>query len=171
MLGGNVTLIGMPGVGKSTVGVVLAKMMCRSFVDGDLLIQAREHRSLSKIIAERGNEGFLKIENATLAELKIYNAVIATGGSAVFGREAMANLKKISTVVYLRMPIEELEKRLGSLRRRGVVMEEGQTLRDIFEIRAPLYEKYADIVVDVTGDGNIQSTADRIIDLLDGRIK
>lgn len=166
MLEKNIALIGMPGVGKSTVGVVLAKMMCRSFIDCDLLIQSREHRSLSKIIAEKGNEGFLKLENTVISEMKVYNSVIATGGSAVFGREAMNNLKRISTVVYLRMPCEDLEKRLGSLRRRGVVMEEGQTLRDIYDVRIPLYEKYADITIDVTRSGDIQQTAERIIELL-----
>lgn len=162
----NIVLVGMPGVGKSTVGVVLAKMMCRTFVDGDLVIQSKAHLPLHKIIAQRGNEGFLKLENSTLAELRVHNAVIATGGSAIFGKEAMNNLKKNGIVVYLRMPCEDLEKRLGSLRRRGVVMEEGQTLRDVFEIRTPLYEKYADFTVDVTNDGDIQSTAEKIISIL-----
>lgn len=162
----NVTLIGMPGAGKSTVGVVLAKMMCMTFIDGDLLIQNKEGKRLSKIIDEIGNEAFLKLENNTLASLKVNNSIIATGGSAIFGKEAMENLKKISTVVYLNVPYESLEKRLKSLKNRGVIFEEGQTLKDIYDIRTPLYEKYADVIIDSDNDSDIQQTAIKIVELL-----
>ncbi len=163
--GSNITLIGMPGSGKSTVGVVLAKLQCMTFIDGDLVIQNKEGKRLHKIIEEIGNENFLKLENATLASLCVNNSVIATGGSAVFGREAMENLKRISTVVYLKVPYDVLEKRLKSLKRRGVIFEEGQTLRDIYDIRCPLYEKYADIVIETDNETDVQETAVKIADI------
>lgn len=163
----NVTLIGMPGSGKSTIGVVLAKLLCMTFIDGDLLIQNREGKRLHKIIEEVGNEGFLKLENSVLASLKVNNSVIATGGSAVFGKEAMENLKKISTVVYLDVPYEILEKRLHNLKRRGVILEEGQTLKDIYDIRTPLYQKYADITISSSDDTDIQDIALQIIELIE----
>ena len=163
----NVTLIGMPGSGKSTIGVVLAKLLCMTFIDGDLLIQNREGKRLHKIIEEVGNEGFLKLENSVLASLKVNNSVIATGGSAVFGKEAMENLKKISTVVYLDVPYEILEKRLHNLKRRGVILEEGQTLKDIYDIRTPLYQKYADITISSSNDTDIQDIALQIIELIE----
>lgn len=155
----------MPGSGKSTVGVVLAKLGCMTFIDGDLLIQNKEGKRLHKIIDEIGNEGFLKLENATLASLCVNNSVIATGGSAVFGKEAMENLKKISTVVYIKVPYETLEKRLNSLKRRGVIFEEGQTLRDIYDIRCPLYEMYADVTIETDNESDVQETALKIAEL------
>lgn len=160
----NITFIGMPGAGKSTVGVVVAKMLCMTFIDADLLIQNREDKRLSKIIEEIGNEAFLKLENNTLASLKVHNSVISTGGSAIFGKEAMEHLKKTSTVVYIKVSYETLEKRLGSLKRRGVVFEEGQTLRDIYDIRTPLYEKYADIVIESDNGGDVQDVALKIVE-------
>ena len=164
----NITLIGMPGSGKSTVGVVLAKLLCKTFIDGDILIQNKEGKRLNKIIDEIGNERFLKLENSVLASLNVYNSIIATGGSAVFGAEAMNHLKKTSTVVYLKVPYESLEKRLKSLKHRGVIFEEGQTLRDIFEIRTPLYEKYADIIIESDNENDVQETAMKIVEQLDG---
>lgn len=152
----------MPGAGKSTVGIVVAKLLCMTFIDGDILIQNREGKRLNRIIDELGNEGFLKLENRVLSELNVHNCVIATGGSAVFGAEAMGNLKKNSTVVYIKVPLCELEQRLKSLKRRGVVFEEGQTLSDIYDIRCPLYEKYADIIVESTNDIDVSETAMKI---------
>ena len=163
----NITLVGMPGSGKSTVGVVLAKLLCKTFIDGDILIQNKEGKRLSKIIDEIGNERFLKLENQVLSSLNVHNSVIATGGSAVFGAEAMNHLKKTSTVVYLKVPYESLEKRLKSLKHRGVVFDEGQTLRDIFEVRTPLYEKYADIIIESDNDNDVQETATKILECLD----
>ncbi len=165
----NITLIGMPGAGKSTVGIVLAKLLCKTFVDADLVIQHNEGKRLHKIIEEIGNNRFLKLENDTLANLKVHNSIISTGGSAIFGKEAMAHLKKTSTVVYLRVPYEVIEKRLGSLKRRGVVFEDGQTLRDIYDVRCPLYEKYADIVIDCNNDTDIQETAIKIAEIFEDR--
>lgn len=144
----NIVLIGMPGVGKSTAGVVLAKVLGYKFIDADLLIQQEEGRLLKDIIKEEGRAGFLEIENRVNAAIEAERAVIATGGSVVYGAEAMAHLKAIGTVVYLKLSYEILEKRLHNIRGRGVVLKEGQTLRDLYLERVPLYEKYADITVD-----------------------
>lgn len=144
----NITLIGMPGVGKSTVGVVLAKVLGYRFMDSDLEIQEQTGKLLYELIDEYGDEGFLEIENRVNAGLQVKHSVIATGGSAVYGKEAMEHLREISTVVYLRIPYESLKKRLGDLQKRGVVLKPGQTLYDLMEIRSPLYEKYAHIIVD-----------------------
>lgn len=157
----------MPGSGKSTVGVVLSKLLCKTFIDTDLLIQNREGKRLHKIIEEIGNAKFLKLENETLARLRVHNSVISTGGSAVFGKEAMENLKKDSTVIYLKVPYEVIEGRLNSLKNRGVVFEEGQTLRDIYDIRTPLYEKYADVVIEGNDDSDVQETAIKIAKLFE----
>ncbi len=147
----NVVLIGMPGVGKSTLGVVLAKELGFEFVDADLLIQKRENRLLKEIIAEDGVDGFLKIENDVNASINTDKTVIATGGSVIYGAEAMEHLKEIGTVVYLKLDYETLDSRLGSLKGRGVVLKDGQTLKSLYEERIPLYEKYADVIVDEQG--------------------
>ncbi len=147
----NVILIGMPGVGKSTVGVVLAKKLGYSFTDSDLVIQQETGKLLHQLIEEKGEAGFLKLENEINASLSMDHHVIATGGSAVYGKEAMTHLGKTGCMVYLKLPYEELQERLGDLRERGVVLKEGFTLYDLFEERSPLYEKYADITVDCSG--------------------
>ena len=147
----NVTLIGMPGSGKSTVGVVLAKVLGYHFVDSDLVIQEQTGKLLHELITEYGDEGFLEIENKVNAGLQVERSVIATGGSVVYCRQAMSHLKEIGTVVYLKVSLSTLEKRLGNLKRRGVILKKGQTLKDLYEERVPLYEKYADVVVDEKG--------------------
>ncbi|MDC7279825.1 shikimate kinase [Butyrivibrio fibrisolvens] len=147
----NIVLIGMPGVGKSTLGVVLAKKLGYEFVDADLLIQKREKRLLKEIIAEEGVDGFLKIENDVNAGIQTDKTVIATGGSVIYGAEAMEHLKEIGTVVYLKLDYETLDSRLGSLKGRGVVLKDGQNLKSLYEERVPLYEKYADVIVDEHG--------------------
>ncbi|MCI8431019.1 MAG: shikimate kinase [Lachnospiraceae bacterium] len=144
----NITLVGMPGAGKSTVGVVLAKVLGYRFVDSDLEIQEQTGKLLHELISELGDEGFLQLENQINAELQVTNSVIATGGSAIYGKEAMEHLQEISTVVYLRLSCESLEERLGDLHERGVVLKPGQTLKDLMDIRGPLYEKYADLTVE-----------------------
>lgn len=144
----NVILIGMPGVGKSTAGVILAKVLGYRFIDADLLIQQEENRLLHEIIRQEGPEGFLAIENRVNAGIQAQKSVIATGGSVVYGKEAMEHLKSIGTVVYLKLSYEILEKRLHNIRGRGVVLKRGQTLRDLYEERVLLYEKYADLVVE-----------------------
>ena len=147
----NITLIGMPGAGKSTIGVVLAKVLGYQFLDSDLLIQKQEKRRLSEIIEEEGYIGFQEVENRVNASIEAENTVIATGGSVVYCEEAMEHLKSIGTVVYLKLSLNALSKRLGNLKGRGVLLREGQTLTDLYEERTPLYEKYADIVIDEEG--------------------
>ena len=147
----NIILIGMPGVGKSTLGVVLAKVLGFQFIDADLLIQEQERKKLHQIIKEVGINRFMEIENQVNASIEAERSVIATGGSVVYCRQAMSHLKEIGTVVYLKVSLSTLEKRLGNLKRRGVILKKGQTLKDLYEERVPLYEKYADVVVDEKG--------------------
>lgn len=144
----NIVLIGMPGVGKSTVGVILAKVLGYEFIDSDLVIQKQTGKLLKDIIAEKGPEGFIEVENEINSKLEAENSIIATGGSIVYGVEAMAHLKEIGTVIYLKQSLKELEGRLGNIKNRGVVLKEGQTLATLYEERIVLYEKYADITVD-----------------------
>lgn len=147
----NIILIGMPGAGKSTVGVVLAKRLGYTFVDSDLVIQERHGKLLHELISAHGIEGFWKIENDVNASLQCEKAVIATGGSAIYGTEAMEHLRSIGTVFYLQLPFEEIEERLGDLNARGVTLQPGQTLRDLYAERVPLYEKYAHRTIDCSG--------------------
>lgn len=159
----NIVLIGMPGVGKSTVGVILAKVLGYQFLDADLLIQQQEGKLLKDIIKEVGTEGFIEVENRVNAGIRCSKTIIATGGSVVYGKEAMAHLKEIGTVVYLEVPYSTIEKRLSDIRGRGVVLKNGQTLYDIYMERTPLYEKYADLCVCEEGLG-IEETVDLLID-------
>lgn len=147
----NIILIGMPGSGKSTVGVVLAKKLGYQFIDSDLVIQEKCRKLLHQLIEERGEAGFVVLENEVNASILADGAVIATGGSAVYGKEAMAHFKEMGQIVYLELAFEELQERLGDLHERGVVLKEGMTLKELYEERIPLYEKYADIVVSCTG--------------------
>lgn len=148
----NVTLIGMPGAGKSTVGIMLAEMLCYDFIDTDLIIQKEEGRLLKDIIDQEGIEGFLKIEERVNASLNVDRTVIATGGSVIYGPKAMEHLRQISTVVYLRHECDTIAGRLGDLHERGVTLPEGWTLQDLYNERGPLYEKYAHIVLDTNVD-------------------
>ncbi len=161
----NIVLIGMPGVGKSTLGVVLAKELGYEFVDADLLIQKREHRLLKEIIADEGVDGFMAIENDVNAHIDSTKTVIATGGSVIYGSEAMEHLKEIGTVLYLKLDYETLDSRLGSLKGRGVVLKDGQDLKGLYEERVPLYEKYADVIVDESGL-DLEATLKAVIEKL-----
>ena len=144
----NIVLIGMPGAGKSTVGVVLAKRLGMSFMDSDLVIQEQEGKTLHEIIEEQGTEGFLVIEDKVNAAINPDNTVIATGGSVIYGSNAMEHLSEIGTVCYLKLSYESIDERLGDLAQRGVALKDGQTLMDLYNERTPLYEKYANLVID-----------------------
>ena len=145
----SVILIGMPSCGKSTLGVLLAKQLGYRFIDSDLLIQESEGKLLHEIIAEKGKSGFISIEERVNAAIAENNAVIATGGSVIYGERAMDNLKKLGKIVYLELSYDEMCARLGDYSHRGVVMRSGTTLADMYAERKPLYEKYADITVRV----------------------
>ena len=147
----NIVLIGMPGCGKSTVGVVLAKNLAMEFVDSDLVIQRSQGMRLSAILEKVGDEGFREIENRVNSEIQVENSVIATGGSVVYGEEAMRHLKAIGTVIYLKLSYAQVADRLGDLHARGVTIKPGQTLRDLYDERCPLYERWADMVVECDG--------------------
>lgn len=159
----NIVLIGMPGVGKSTIGVILAKQMGYEFVDSDLVIQKRENRLLREIIEQEGVDGFIQVENQVNASLRVEKSIIATGGSVVYGREAMEHLKKIGKIVYLRLSYESLERRLGNLKGRGVILRDGQTLKHIYDERVPLYEMYADYTIDEE-NLDIEGTLQKILE-------
>ncbi len=141
----NIILIGMPGSGKSTIGVLLAKMLAFDFVDTDLLLQAKAKKRLCDILATEGRTVFRCMENDLLATLNLEHSVIATGGSAVYAEDGMKQLQTLGKIVYIDVPFAVLEKRLGDFSQRGVVLPRGMTLRDLYEERLPLYEKYADI--------------------------
>lgn len=143
----NIVLIGMPGVGKSTVGVILAKILGYRFIDADLVIQEQEGKLLKDIMEEVGTEGFIEIENRVNTRLECSRTIIATGGSVVYGKEAMEHLKEIGTVVYLEVSYETIKERLSDIKGRGVVLRHGQTLYDLYMERVPLYKKYADLTV------------------------
>ena len=139
--------IGMPAVGKSTVGIVVAKRLGMNFIDVDLLIQEQEHKLLREIIAEEGQEGFLKIENRINASLQAENSVISPGGSVIYCEEAMRHYKKIGIIVYLKASYPTIKRRIRNPKKRGVVLKEGQSLKDLYWERVPYFEKYADITV------------------------
>ncbi len=148
----NVVLIGMPGAGKSTLGVVLAKIVGYDFLDADILIQHRYGKTLQQIIDEVGPEGFLQVENEVLCDIETHCCVISPGGSAVYSAPAMEHFRDGAKIVYLKVSLEDLSERLGGLEERGVVMRNGMGgLADIYAERTPLYERYADLTLDLEG--------------------
>lgn len=149
----NIILIGMPGAGKSTVGVILAKVLGRSFLDSDLLIQEQEGKLLKDIIEAQGLEGYLAVENQVNRDIRADRSVIATGGSVVYCAEAMEHLRNIGTVVYIKLSYATIRDRLGNIKQRGVVLRKDQNLKSLYEERCPLYEKYAHLIIDGEGLG------------------
>ena len=143
----NITLIGMPASGKSSVGVVLAKRLGKKFVDTDIVIQEKYGKLLKELIEEHGDEGFREIEDEVNAGLDLDNSIISPGGSVVYGEKAMQHLKEISVIIYLELSYTAIKSRLGDLIERGITLKEGQSLKDLYLERVPLYEKYADITV------------------------
>ena len=162
----NIVLIGMPGCGKSTIGVLLAKALLLDFVDTDLVIQKEYGKGLCAIIDEFGLAEFKSIENSVLANLKLENSVIATGGSAVYGEEAMENLKKDALCVYIKLPPSEIKARIKNITTRGIAMEKGTTIDDLYLERAPLYEKCADITVE-GADSSVEENVSKIVEKLE----
>ena len=157
----SVILIGMPSCGKSTLGVLLARELGYSFIDSDILIQEREGKLLHEIISEKGIEGFMETEDRVNSEIQEKKSVIATGGSVIYCDNAMEHLRTLGKVVYLKISFDEMRRRLGDYSHRGVIMRHGNALEDMYAERAPLYEKYADITVDV-GNTNFAKALDII---------
>ncbi len=149
----NIVLIGMPGAGKSTIGVILAKTLGMHFVDTDLIIQENENMLLQDIINSGGINKFIAIEEKCILSLDCKETVIATGGSVVYSTKAMEHLKQKGTIIYFKLGIEEIIKRINNIKTRGIVLDKGQSLIDIYNQRVPLYEKYSDITVDCTDKG------------------
>ena len=156
----SIILIGMPSCGKSTLGVLLAKKLGYEFIDSDLCIQKKHGKLLHELIAEHGNEGFLAIESEVNCAMDAQNAIIATGGSAVYSEAAMRHLATLGKIVYIHISYEEMEARLGDFAHRGVVMPAGYTLRDLYDERAALYARYADLTV--SGEGGMPAVIERI---------
>ena len=148
----NIVLIGMPGAGKSMVGVLLAKTLRKKFIDTDLVIQETTGRHLQEIIDAEGPGAFMKIEEDAVLSHEFHNAVVATGGSVVYSRKAMEHLKENGIIVYLKITFKEMKSRLDNITTRGLVLHQGQTLRDLYSVRVPLYEAYADITIDCTDE-------------------
>ncbi len=153
----NIVLVGMPGCGKSTCGVLLAKLMLMSFVDTDLIIQQRSGALLQDIINNYGLEEFAKREESVLSSLEEKNAVISTGGSAVYSEKAMLHLKKKGIVVYIKTSIDIIKSRITNFSTRGILIKKGNSLEDLFKERAPLYEKYADVIVECNNENAIEN--------------
>lgn len=160
----NIILIGMPGAGKSTCGVLAAKILLKNFFDTDLLIQSIESKRLQQIIDEKGVAEFKKAEEQAVLSLDIKGTVIATGGSVVYSEKAMRHLKSMGKIIYMHLSYEEMKGRIKNLSTRGIVLENGETLLDMYNERLPLYEKYADHVIDCDGN-SIDATVAEIVDV------
>lgn len=161
----NIILIGMPASGKSTVGVILAKILGKDFIDSDIVIQRREGAALSEIIDEKGIDGFLECEENAILDVKVADTVIATGGSAVYSNAAMKHLSEGAVIIYLKIGQDDLKKRLKSIKERGVVMRPGESLEDMYTVRSDLYERYADIIVEEKG-ASVEDTVNAAVEAL-----
>jgi len=147
----NIILIGMPGAGKSTVGVLLAKRLGYNFVDTDLLLQSQQQCCLQQLIAREGLENFKVIEEQVLIELTTIHSVVATGGSAVYSERAMGRLRNLGQLVFIDIPLEELLGRVNDMDNRGLVIDPNETYENLYKERLPLYQKYAEVTI--PGDG------------------
>ncbi len=165
----NIILTGMPTSGKSTIGVIVAKILGMDFIDTDILIQQREGKKLSEIIEENGTDKFLKCEEEALLGLDVSNCVIATGGSAVYSDRAMKQLKNDALVAYLKVDKKELNRRLKDVKGRGVVLRDGESIDDMYETRVKLYERYADLTISEEGL-TLEDTVEKLISELGERL-
>ncbi|MCR5523286.1 MAG: shikimate kinase [Clostridia bacterium] len=163
----NIVLIGMPGCGKSTCGVLVAKALCKSFVDTDLLIQSHEDMGLQEIIETKGNGYFSETEERILTELSNKNSVIATGGSAVYYENAMRSLKSGGIVIYLKISYANMADRIKNIKTRGILLRDGEDLRQMYSARVRLYEKYADVIIDCDGN-DVEDTVEKICEAYKG---
>lgn len=161
----NIVLIGMPGCGKSTLGVLLAKAMMMDFVDTDLLLQKKSGKPLQKMVDEMGSDGFSKAEEAFVSGLSLTHTVIATGGSVALEDQAMAHLSQNSTIVFVKLSYRTIEQRLKNISTRGIAMKKGQTLRDLYDMRQPAYHKWADVIVEADGE-DIEQTVQHLVNVL-----
>lgn len=159
----NIILVGMPSCGKSTVGVVLAKTMNKAFVDTDILIQQAEKKTLQEIIDEKGNDYFHQVEERTLLDFDGKDAVVATGGSAIYFDRAMEKFKEHGKILYLKVSLDTVLTRLNNIKTRGVTLAKGQTLADLYARRVPLYEKHADLVIEADGC-TVEEVIEKIIE-------
>lgn len=166
----NVILVGMPGAGKSTLGVVLSKKIGYGYIDSDSVIVAREGKRLPELIAELGNDGFLDVEAKVNSAICASRCVIATGGSAIYRSDAIQKLKENGIVVYLKLSYEEICRRLGDLKTRGVVLKEGFTFQDLYDERSPLYEAQADYIVELDGC-SIEESVEKIVEEIQCELK
>lgn len=162
----NIVLIGMPGVGKSTIGVILAKVLGYNFIDTDLLIQEKENRLLNEIIGKDGIDYFLNVESKINQNLDVSKAIIATGGSVIYSNDAMEHLKEIGKIIYLKQDFEKINERVENIHGRGVVLKDNQTFEQLYNERVPLYEKYADIIVEQK-DLTIEETLNNLLNQLE----
>jgi len=165
----NIILVGMPGSGKSTLGILLSKKIQYGYIDSDSVIVALENKLLPELIEELGNEGFLDLEARVNASITARRCVIATGGSAIYRGDVIEKMKENGIVVYLKIPYEEVERRLGDLKTRGIVLKDGFTLKDLYNERAPLYEKHADYIVELR-ESSVEESTERICEIISGEI-
>ena len=165
MTGQNIVLTGMPGAGKSTIGVLLAKALGMSFLDTDLVIQEKEGCLLQEIINTRGVSGFIAVESSIIQQIEADHCVIATGGSAIYDPKAVKHLQSMGRLYYLKLPYAEIEGRIRNMASRGIAIEKGQRLIGLYRGRTQLYEQYADMIVDCAGL-SIEETVQKMIDLI-----
>ena len=161
----NIVLIGMPGAGKSTVGVILAKTIGHDFLDTDIVMSRRYATNLQNLVDKIGYEEFIKAESHVITTLQCENTVIATGGSVVLNEESMKKLHEKGTIIFLDVPFDEIQRRLVDIKTRGIAFAPHQTLTDMYNARLPLYKKYADFTIEVKPNGN--STEDVIAQILE----
>ena len=159
----NIILVGMPSCGKSTLGRMLAKELHYDFLDTDEVIIRLNGCPLRDILDAQGVNGFIRVEEEAVCTVQAQNSVIATGGSVVYSEKAMAHLKAMGKVVYLRLSFEEMDRRLGDLHARGVAIAPGSTLQDLYDERTPLYEKYADITVNIINGNSVRQSLQNLL--------